>query len=83
MLKRTLDKKLREAAKHYPVVTLTGPRQSSKTTLVKMAFPSYDYISLEEPDHRAFALEDPRGVLSQFPEKVIRNEIQRAPELFS
>ena len=83
MLKRTLAKKLKEAAKQYPVVTLTGPRQSGKTTLVKMTFPDYDYTSLEEPDHRAFALEDPRGFLSQFPEKVILDEIQRAPDLFS
>ena len=83
MLKRTLDNKLKEAAKQYPVVTLTGPRQSGKTTLVKMTFPNYDYVSLEEPDHRSFALEDPRGFLSQFPEKVILDEIQRAPDLFS
>jgi len=83
MLKRTLTKKLKEAAKQYPVVTLTGPRQSGKTTLVKMTFPDYDYRSLEEPDHRAFALEDPRGFLSQFAEKVILDEIQRAPDLFS
>lgn len=83
MLKRTLEKKLKEAAKQYPVVTLTGPRQSGKTTLAKMTFSDYDYISLEEPDHRAFALEDPRGFLSQFPEKVILDEIQRAPDLFS
>ena len=83
MLKRTLAKKLKESAKQYPVATLTGPRQSGKTTLVKMTFPDYDYRSLEDPDHRAFALEDPRGFLSQFPEKVILDEIQRAPDLFS
>jgi hypothetical protein len=83
MLKRTLEKKLKEAAEQYPVVTLTGPRQSGKTVLVKMTFPNYDYISLEEPDHRAFALEDPRGFLSQFPEQVILDEVQRAPDLFS
>lgn len=83
MLIRTLEKKLKEAAKQYPVVTLTGPRQSGKTTLVKMTFPDYDYRSLEEPDHRAFALEDPRGFLSQFSEKVILDEIQRVPDLFS
>ena len=83
MLNRTLAKKLKEAAKQYPVVTLTGPRQSGKTTLVKMAFPDYEYLSLEEPDNRAFALEDPRGFLSQFPEKVILDEIQRTPDLFS
>ena len=83
MLKRTLANKLKKAAKQYPVVTLTGPRQSGKTTLVKMVFPDYPYLSLEEPDQRAFALEDPRGFLSQFPEKVILDEIQRAPDLFS
>jgi predicted AAA+ superfamily ATPase len=83
MLIRTLAKKLKEAAKQYPVVTLTGPRQSGKTILVKMTFPNYDYVSLEEPDHRAFALEDPRGFISQFPEEVILDEIQRAPDLFS
>jgi predicted AAA+ superfamily ATPase len=83
MLKRTLEKKIREAAKQYPVVTLTGPRQSGKTTLVKITFPDYDYLSLEDPDHRAFALEDPRGFLTQFTAKVILDEVQRAPELFS
>jgi len=83
MLKRTLADKLRKASQRYPVVTLTGPRQSGKTTLVKKTFPYYDYLSLEEPDHRAFALEDPRGFLSQFTEKVILDEIQRAPDLFS
>jgi hypothetical protein len=83
MLKRTLEKKLKEAAEQYQVVTLTGPRQSGKTVLVKMTFPNYDYISLEDPDHRAFALEDPRGFLSQFPEQVIIDEVQRAPDLFS
>jgi predicted AAA+ superfamily ATPase len=83
MLKRTLAKKLKNAAKQYPVVTLTGPRQSGKTTLVKNTFPNYEYISLEEPDQRAFAIEDPRGFLSQFSNKVILDEIQRAPDLFS
>ena len=63
MLKRALTKKLKEAAKQYPVVTLTGPRQSGITTLVKITFPDYDYRSLEDPDHRAFALEDPRRFL--------------------
>ncbi|MBW2483560.1 MAG: AAA family ATPase, partial [Deltaproteobacteria bacterium] len=83
MLKRTLAKKLKTAAKQYPVVTLTGPRQSGKTTLVKKTFPNYEYISLEEPDQRAFAIEDPRGFLSQFSNKVILDEIQRTPDLFS
>ena len=83
MLNRTLKKKLIEAAKHYPAVTLTGPRQSGKTTLVRMTFPDYEYVSLEDPDHRAFALEDPRGFLAQFSDNVILDEIQRTPDLFS
>ena len=83
MLKRTLAKKLKNAAKQYPVVTLTGPRESGKTTLVRKTFPNYEYISLEEPDQRAFAIEDPRGFLSQFSNKVILDEIQRSPDLFS
>jgi len=83
MLKRTLNKKLIEAAKHYPVVTLTGPRQSGKTTLVRMTFPDYEYVSLEEPDQRTFALEDPRGFLAQFSDKVILDEVQHTPDLFS
>jgi len=83
MIKRDLSLNLKLLAGQYPVVTVTGPRQSGKTTLVKMTFPHYDYISLEEPDHRAFALEDPRGFLAQFPDNVILDEIQRAPDLFS
>jgi predicted AAA+ superfamily ATPase len=83
MLKRAITNKLKESAAQYPVVTLTGPRQSGKTTLVKMTFPDYDYRSLEDPDQRTFALEDPRGFLSQFSKKVILDEIQRAPDLFS
>ncbi|RLB81222.1 MAG: AAA family ATPase [Deltaproteobacteria bacterium] len=83
MIKRTLTTKLKEAATQFPVVTLTGPRQSGKTTLVKAAFKDYDYLSLELPDQRSFALEDPRGFLSQFDGPVILDEVQRAPELFS
>jgi len=83
MIGRTLKKKLIEASKNYPVVTLTGPRQSGKTTLVRMAFPDYEYVSLEEPDQRTFALEDPRGFLAQFSDKVILDEVQHTPDLFS
>ena len=83
MLKRTLEKKLIAAAKQYPVVTLTGPRQSGKTTLVRMTFPDYEYVSLEEPDQRTFALEDPRGFLAQFSDNVVLDEIQHTPDLFS
>jgi predicted AAA+ superfamily ATPase len=83
MIKRTLSSKLKKTASLFPVVTLTGPRQSGKTTLVKAVFEHYDYVSLELPDQRSFALEDPRGFLSQFKGPVILDEIQRAPDLFS
>jgi predicted AAA+ superfamily ATPase len=83
MIHRTVTKVLKKAAAEFPVVSLTGPRQSGKTTLVKAAFRSYDYVSLELPDQRKFALEDPRGFLGQFDGPVILDEVQRAPELFS
>ncbi len=82
-IQRTLATKLKEAAQKYPVVTLTGPRQSGKTTLVRMVFPEYQYISLEKPDERSFAQEDPRGFLNRFKEGVILDEVQRVPTLFS
>ncbi len=74
---------LAKAAQHYPVITLTGPRQSGKTTLVKSAFPKANYVSLEAPDQRSFAMEDPLGFLRQFPGPVILDEVQRVPDLFS
>lgn len=83
MIKRTLAARLRKAATQFPVVTVTGPRQSGKTTLVKAVFEGYAYLSLELPDQRRFALEDPRGFLAQFDGPVILDEVQRAPELFS
>lgn len=83
MISRTLASKLRQAARQFPIVTVTGPRQSGKTTLVRAVFPSHAYVSLELPDQRAFALEDPRGFLGQFEGPAILDEAQRAPELFS
>ena len=83
MIKRTLARKLKDAATQFPVVTVTGPRQSGKTTLVKAVFGSYDYLSLEPPDQRDFAVEDPRGFLGQFDGPVILDEVQRVPDLFS
>ena len=83
MIQRALAATLRRAARRFPVVTVTGPRQSGKTTLVKHEFPRHAYVSLEEPDQRAFALEDPRGFLAQFPGPLVIDEAQRAPDLFS
>lgn len=83
MIRRRLERALRGASGRMPVVTLTGPRQSGKTTLAKAVFPDHAYVSLETPDRRRHALEDPRGFLAAFPGPVIIDEAQRAPELFS
>ena len=83
MIARHLTKTLKAAARDYPVVTLTGPRQSGKTTLARAAFPRHRYVSLEDPDARTFAVDDPRGFLGQFRGRVILDEVQRTPELFS
>ena len=83
MIKRTIEPYLKRDASYYPVLTLTGPRQSGKTTLVKRAFPDYSYVSLEETDNRLMAKEDPRGFLSHFGDRLIIDEAQRAPDLFS
>lgn len=83
MIKRHLENKLQSAAKQYPVVLLTGPRQSGKTTLVRAVFRNHQYVSLEDPDHRAFATEDPRGFLGQFQGDAVLDEAQRVPDLFS
>lgn len=83
VLPRALTKPLRKAAGQYPVVTVTGPRQSGKTTLVQSAFPRYAYVSLEDPDLRSLALEDPRGFLAQFDGPAILDEVQNVPQLLS
>lgn len=69
--------------KQFPVITLTGPRQSGKTTLINSIYTDLPYASLEDIDLRTAALNDPRGFLSNFPEGAVLDEIQRTPELFS
>ena len=83
MIERTLTTKMISLAQKFQVITLTGPRQSGKTTLVRAAFSSLPYVSLEEPDIRQIALTDPRGFLSNYPAGAILDEIQNTPELFS
>lgn len=83
MINRTLSDKLLALARQFPVVSVTGPRQSGKTTLTRMVFRDYDYISLEDPDEREFAHGDPKGFLKRFTDGVILDEIQRAPALLS
>lgn len=83
MIRRILGDKISAWAEQYPVVTITGPRQSGKTTLAKALFPNKHYVSLEELDNRRFAREDPRGFLSDVREGAILDEIQNAPDLLS
>lgn len=83
MFQRFLSQPLVAAAARMPVVTLTGPRQSGKTTLVQQAFPNHGYVSLEHPEDRREGLEDPRSLLARFPRGVILDEVQRVPELLS
>ncbi len=83
MFKRDLEAELKALAKNYPIVTVIGPRQSGKTTIVKHAFSEKMYANLEFPDIRAMALQDPRGFLEQYPNGAILDEIQRVPQLLS
>lgn len=83
MIPRTLEVKLHELAGYYPAVLVTGPRQSGKTTLCRMAYPDKRYVSLEALDNRDFSRSDPRGFLAEYAEGSIIDEIQHVPELFS
>jgi len=84
MIKRTISEKILHYARQYPVVTLTGPRQSGKTTLCKALFPKKKYLSLENLDTRQYAKTDPRSFLSEYlKEGAVIDEIQRVPELVS
>jgi predicted AAA+ superfamily ATPase len=83
MIPRQLQKPVLELAGKVPVVTITGPRQSGKTTLARSLFPYYSYKNLEYPDVRQFAVEDPRGFLEDSGAGIILDEIQRVPALLS
>lgn len=83
MFDRILSTAVISAAGDYPIVTLYGPRQSGKTTLVKAAFPDKPYVSLENPDARERAETDPKAFLAQFPDGAVLDEVQRVPALLS
>ncbi len=83
MILRHASTTLQSLAHGYPILVLTGPRQAGKTTLAQSTFPGKPYVSLEDPDTRAFAEEDPRGFLARFPDGAILDEAQRCPALFS
>jgi len=83
MIQRIIQHELEQLAAMYPVVTITGPRQSGKTTLACMTFPNHQYVSLENFDIRQMAETDPKGFLKSYASPVIFDEIQRVPELLS
>jgi predicted AAA+ superfamily ATPase len=83
MILRTALSTVQRLARGFPIVALTGPRQSGKTTLARAAFPGKPYVSLENPDQLAYATADARRFLANYPDGAIIDEVQRCPELFS
>ncbi len=83
IIKREVFSAINYLVDKYPIIAVTGPRQSGKTTLLKSMFPEYRYVSLENPDVRSFATTDPNGFLKEYSQYVILDEVQRAPTLFS
>ena len=83
MIPRQLSERASEMLQKYPIITITGPRQSGKTTLAKLLRPSFRYVSLESPAEREFARQDPKGFLETYQNGVILDEVQYVPELFS
>ena len=83
MIQRFIEPQLQRLAAQFPVITVTGPRQSGKTTLVQHHFTGYDYVNLEEPEIRTYAIEDPKGFLADHPAPLIIDEVQRVPLLLS
>ena len=83
MIEREITDRLTALFRQYPFVTVTGPRQSGKTTLCRTAFPNLAYANLEAPDQREFAESDPRGFLAQLGEGAIIDEVQHVPALLS
>ena len=83
MFSRSLTTYIQLLATKYPVVTLLGPRQSGKTTLVRAAFPKKPYVNMEDPENRSLALLDPKSFMAAYPEGAIFDEVQRTPHLLS
>lgn len=83
MFKRTLATQIQELALKYPVITLLGPRQSGKTTLVRSVFPDKPYVNMEDSDNRQLATLDPKSFMEAYPNGAIFDEVQRTPHLLS
>ncbi|HMS68811.1 MAG TPA: AAA family ATPase, partial [Saprospiraceae bacterium] len=83
MIKRNILSSIKETLTKYPIIALTGPRQSGKTTFLKNELSDFKYVNLEDPELRAFVNRDPNGFLESYPGKVIFDEAQHASALFS
>jgi uncharacterized protein len=83
IIKRRISNETLKLSNQFPVITITGPRQSGKTTLAQMLFHEKAYVNLEDLEQRDYAVQDPKGFLEQFPEGAVIDEIQRAPDLTS
>ena len=83
LIGRNISPSINRLKDKFPLIALTGPRQAGKTTLLKHLFPDYRYVSLENPDNRGYALQDPNGFLDTYDRYVIFDEVQRTPEIFS
>ena len=83
LIVREIETEFHQLLAEYPIVTVLGPRQAGKTTLVRYALDNYEYCNLESPEIRQYAIDDPRAFLAQFKGEVILDEIQRVPELLS
>lgn len=82
-INREIADVIKEAYLYFPVLTITGPRQSGKTTLIRHLFPDMPYCSLEDINERAFAINDPIAFLSRYPQSVFLDEVHNAPDLLS
>ena len=80
---RNIESSILNLISKFPIISLTGPRQSGKTTLLKNMFPDYQYVSLDYIDNREFAINDPRGFLEKYDKYVIIDEAQRVPQIFN
>ena len=83
MISRDIEATLNSLLQGFPVITITGPRQSGKTTLARKIFGHKPYLSLEDPDVRMMCTDDPRGFLSRLPDGAVIDEVQRVPEIHS
>ena len=83
MIRRDAESAIHSLLRGFPIITITGPRQSGKTTLAKAIFPDKPYVSLEDPDVRLAAREDPRSFLERFTDGAVFDEVQRCPDILS